>query len=109
MSFSVQKLATFSSNPSKVYFEGLAHFFIYVRDNITLGLKYYSDMKDASLSDLLRQANIKTENQLMVLSDSSCQYCPDIGINTGAHIIFYQGGPIDHGTHVPRPLSQSNA
>ena len=29
--------------------------------------------------------------------------------STGAYIIFYQGGPIDHGTHVPGPVSQSSA
>ena len=26
-----------------------------------------------------------------------------------AYIIFYQGGPIDHGTHVPGPVAQSSA
>ena len=40
-----------------------------------LGVKYYSDMKYAPLSDLLRQASINTDNQLMALSDSSWQYC----------------------------------
>ena len=58
-------------------------------------------MNDAHLSDLLRQASIKTENQLMVFSDSSQQDCPDTGISTGGYIIFYQGGPIDHGINVP--------
>ena len=42
-------------------------------------------------------------------SDSSWQYFPDTGRSTGAYIIFYQGGPIDHGTHVPGQVSQSNA
>ena len=40
-------------------------------DNETFGLKYYADMKYAHLSELLRKSNIKTENQLMVFSDSS--------------------------------------
>ena len=31
------------------------------------------------------------------------------GRSTGAYIIFYQGGPIDHGTPVPGPVSQSSA
>ena len=31
------------------------------------------------------------------------------GRSTGAYIIFYQGGPIDHGTHVPVPVAQSSA
>ena len=30
-----------------------------------MGLKYYADMNDAPVSDLLRQASIKTENILM--------------------------------------------
>ena len=71
-----------------------------------MGLKYYSDKKDSHLSDLLRQTNIKTDNQLMVFYDYSCQYCPDTGRSTRAYIIFYQGGPIDHGTRVTGPFDE---
>ena len=39
-------------------------------------------------------------------SDSSWQHCPETGRSTGAYIIFYQGGPIDHGTHVSRTVAQ---
>ena len=45
----------------------------------------------------------------MAFSDSSWQDFPDTGRSTGAYIIFYQGGPIDHGTHVPGPFAQSSA
>ena len=45
----------------------------------------------------------------MDFSDSSWQDCPDNERSTGAYIIFYQGGPIDHGTHVPGPVAQSSA
>ena len=45
----------------------------------------------------------------MDFSDSSWQYCPDTGRITGAYIIFYQGGKIEHGTHVPVPVAQSSA
>ena len=45
----------------------------------------------------------------MDFSDSSWQDFPVTGISTGAYIIFYQGGPIDHGTHVPVPVAQSSA
>ena len=76
---------------------------------MTLGLKYYADTNDAPVTDLLRQANIKTKNHLMSFSDSSCQYCPDTGRSTKAYIIFYQGGPINHVTHVPGPVAQSIA
>ena len=66
-------------------------------------------MKDVLLSHLLRQDSIKTENQLMAFSDSSWKYCLDTGRSTGAYIIFYQYGPIDHGTHFPGPVPQSSA
>ena len=74
-----------------------------------MGLNYYAYLNDAPVTDLLRQANIITKNHLMAFSDSSWQGCPDTGRSTGASIIFYQGGPIDHGTHVPGPVSQSSA
>ena len=45
----------------------------------------------------------------MDFSDSSWQDCPDTGRSTGAYIIFYQGGIIDHVTHVPVPVAQSSA
>ena len=44
----------------------------------------------------------------MDFSDSSWKYCPDTGRSTEEYIIFYQGGPIDHGTHVPGPVAQSS-
>ena len=73
------------------------------RDNITLRLNYYANMKDSHLYDLLRQAIINTKNQLMDFSDSSWQDCPDTGRSTRSYIILYQDGPLDHGTHVPVP------
>ena len=104
LSFAVHKLANFSVNPGKVHFEGLMHLLRYIRNNKTLGLKYYADMNDVPVSDLLRQASIKTENHLMDFFDSSWQDCPDNGRSTVAYIIFYQGGTIEHGTHVPGPV-----
>ena len=77
LSFAVHKLAKFSANPGKVHFEGLVHLLRYIRDNKTLGLKYYADLNDAPVTDLLRQANIKTKKRLMTFSDSSWQDCPD--------------------------------
>ena len=56
--FAVHKLAKFSENPGKVQFGDLVNLLRYIRDNKTLRLKYYSDMNDALLSDLLRQASI---------------------------------------------------
>ena len=71
LSFAVHKLEKFSANPGKVNFEGLIHLLRYIRDNNTLGLKYYADLNDVPVTDLLRQANIKTKNHLMDFSYSS--------------------------------------
>ena len=108
LSFALHKLTKFSANTGKVHFEGLINLLRYIRDNKTLGLKYYADINDAPVTNLLRQANIKTKNHLMAFSDSSWQDCPDTGRSIGEYIIFYQGGPIDHGTHVPGPVAQSS-
>ena len=49
----------------------------------------------------MRQARIKSDNQLVVFSDSICQYYSNIG--------FYKYGPSDHCTHVPVTVSPYNA
>ena len=64
--FEVHKLVKFSSNTDKVNFEGLSHLLRYIRETNNLGLKYYSKIEDAPLSDLFGKYRIKTENQLMV-------------------------------------------
>ena len=66
--FALHKLESFSSNPGKLNFEGLVHLLRYIRDNNNLVLRYYSNVEDAPLSDLLIQARIKSENQLMIFS-----------------------------------------
>ena len=45
----------------------------------------------------------------MAFSDSSWKDCPDTSRSTGTCIIFYQGDPIDHGTHVTGPVAQSSS
>ena len=65
LSFAVQILSKVSANSGKVHFEGLMNLLRYIRDNKTLVLKYYADMNDAPVTDLLRQASITTENHLM--------------------------------------------
>ena len=82
--FEVHKLAKFSENTGKVHYEGLVHILRYSRDNNTLGLKYEADMNDAPVSDMLRQASIKTENHLMAFYDYSWRDFPDTSRITGA-------------------------
>ena len=109
LSFVVRKLAKFSSNLGKLYFEGFIQFLRKIGYNKTMGLKYYAEIRDATLSDMLRQASIKTDNQLMTFSGSIWKDFPDNGRITGGYIILYQGGPVDHGTHFPGLVDQSSA
>ena len=50
-------------------------------------MKYYADLNNAPVTDLLRQANINTEDHLMAFSDSSWKDCPYTGRSKGACII----------------------
>ena len=45
----------------------------------------------------------------MDFSDPSWKDFPDTGRSTGAYIILYQGGTIDHGTHVPIQVDKLSA
>ena len=45
----------------------------------------------------------------MAFYDSSWQYFPDTSRSTWVYFIVYQGGRIDHGTHVPGTVAQSSA
>ena len=45
----------------------------------------------------------------MAFSKFSLQDCPDTGRSIEAYIIFYQGGTIYHGKHVPVPFAESSA
>ena len=74
LSFSVQKLETFSENSGELHFEGLVHLLRYIGYNKTLGLNYYANINDAPVSDLLIQASINTENHLMTFYYSILQF-----------------------------------
>ena len=105
MSFAVHKLAKFSPSTGNVHYEDLLQLLRYIWDNKTLGLKHHADIKGAPLSDLLRQASIKTEKKLMAFSDYSWQIFPDTGRSTESCNIYDQHGPIYHGAHVLRPAT----
>ena len=77
-------------------------------ENKNLSLMYYAKIDDENLSDLFIQDIIYIKRHLLVCSNYSYQDCPDTGISTGSYIVFYLGGPINHCTHVPGPVSQSS-
>ena len=82
LSLVVNRLEKFSSNFGKVHFEILVHLLRYIRYYKTLELKYHDDINYALLSDMLRGASIKTENQLMAFFGSSWQDCLETDTST---------------------------
>ena len=94
LGFAVHNLAKFSAKPGKLHSEGLVHLLRLIRYNNTLVLKYYANINGAPVSDLLRQATIKTENTLMGFSDFSWKDCLGTGRSTGSYIIFIKVGKL---------------
>ena len=45
----------------------------------------------------------------MTFSDYSWQYCTENDRSTVSYMIFDQGGPIDHGTHITGSVAEPNA
>ncbi|MGH7973945.1 MAG: reverse transcriptase domain-containing protein [bacterium] len=106
--FAVMKLVKFSNNPGKSHFEALIHLLGYIRDNASLGLRFYSNLEEAPVTKLLKEHNITPRRALFSFSDSSWQDCPDTGRSTGSNVIFYQGGVVDHSSFVPGPVAMSS-
>ncbi|MGH3054708.1 MAG: reverse transcriptase domain-containing protein, partial [Gaiellaceae bacterium] len=106
--FAVMKLVKFNNNPGKIHFEALIFLLGYLRDNPYLGIKFYSNIADAPVTQLLRSQNITPSSNFYSFSDSSWQDCPTSGRSTGSYLIFYQGGVVDHSSFVPTPVAMSS-
>ena len=61
------KLAIVSTNPGEVHFKCLVHLLRCIGYNNTFGLKYYANINDALVYELLRQTSIKTKNELTAI------------------------------------------
>ena len=71
----------------------MVHILRYTRDNTTFVLNYYANINDALVSDLLIQASIKTENQLMdflILVGKIVQTLAEVQENTLYFIKVFQ-------------------
>ena len=82
---------------------------IYIRDKTNFWLTYYAKIDYSYLSDILRQASIKSLNNTLVIFYSRYQDCTDTGRSTGSWIVFYEGETIDYWTHVPGAVAHPGA
>jgi hypothetical protein len=107
--FAVNKLAKFSRSPGRTHFTVLIHLLRYLRDNVFLGIKFYSNFMEAPLINALQSQNIVQSHPFLGFSDSSWNDDTDTGRSTGCFIITYMGGVVDHSSNMPDPVALSSA
>jgi hypothetical protein len=75
----------------------------------TAGIKFYADPKQSPLHDKLKEigAEWACEHDIITVSDSSFQDCPDTGRSTGGYMCMIQGGVVDAATVVPTIIAHS--
>ncbi len=59
--FAVNKLAKFTHRPGKAHFKAVLHLLRYLRDNIYLGLKFYSEISDSPIIHVLHSNKISQD------------------------------------------------
>jgi hypothetical protein len=107
--YAVNKLAKLTRRPGQVHFEALLHLLRYLRDNSLYGVRFYSNISDAPLYQMLLKQNIEEKHTFFGFTDSSWNDDPDNGRSTGCYIITYMGGIIDHSSNMPDPVALSSA
>jgi hypothetical protein len=110
LQFAIRKLAKYMRLPGRTHFRAIQHLLHHIRCNHTFGLKYYSNVLESPLSELLFSNNIDPlESPMYVFADSSWQDCPDTGRSTGGYHIFAQGNIVDSAMTFPVPVALSSA
>jgi len=105
----VNKLAKFTRKPGVKHFEALLHVLRYLRDNMLLGIKFYSDCSRSPLITMLQSQEIKQEEVFFGFPDSSWNDDINTGRSTGCFIITYMGRIVDHSSNMPDPVALSSA
>ena len=108
--FAVNKLAKYSKKPGEVHMQALIHLLRYLRDNSYLGVKFYCNITQSPVYNiLLTTKNFDTSQLMFVFCDSSWNDDVDTGRSTGCYLIYYMGGVVDHSSNMPDPIALSSA
>ncbi len=89
--------------------EALLHLLRYLRDNMYLGLKFYSNITMSPITRLLSINGISLNNPLCTFTDSSWNNDTDTGRSSGCFTTFYMGGVVEHSSNMPDPVALSSA
>jgi hypothetical protein len=109
ITYAVVKFAKYTRRPGVVHMEALLHLLRYLRDNMYLGLKFYSDITMSPITRLLSSNGNSLDNPLCTFTDSSWNDDIDTGRSSGCFMIFYMGGVVEHSSNMPDPVALSSA
>jgi hypothetical protein len=85
--------------------KALLHLLRYVRDNIYLGLKYYSDITMSPITRLLSSNGTSLDNPFHTSTYSSWNDNIDRARSSGCFIIMHMGGVVDHHANKSDPVA----
>jgi hypothetical protein len=95
--------------PGKNHFIALIHVLRYLRDNINLGIHFYSDITRSPVHLMLTKLGHDACHLFFGFSDSSWNDNIDTGRSTGCFLMFYMGGLVDQSSNLPDPVALSSA
>ena len=105
--FIVNKLAKACTAPGDEDFKALLWLFGYLRAEPEWGTRFYSDITESPISEILSKHSIPPSD-IVVFTDASWQDCPDTGRSTTGFLIFYQGGVVDANSMLQIPIAMSS-
>jgi hypothetical protein len=100
ITYAVVNFAKYTRHQGVAHMEALLHLLRYLRDNMYLGLKFYSDITVSPMTRLLSSNGISLNNPLCTFTDSSWNYDTDTGRRSGYFMIFYMGGVVEHSSNM---------
>jgi hypothetical protein len=106
--FIICKLSKACHDPGIKDYEALLWLFGYLRKYPDYCIKFYHDVTQSPVYQILKTHKIPI-SELVILTDSSWQDCPDTGHSTIGEFVFCQGGYVHAQSSLPVPVAMSSA
>jgi hypothetical protein len=106
--WAVGKMSKGCSNPSLKDYHAAFWALGYLRKYTSYGVKLYANYDETPLHKICLSNNIQPK-ELIGMTDSSFQDCPDTGRSTTGYKIFHRGSLCDANSSVPVPVAMSSA
>ena len=106
--WAVGKMAKSCSNPGIKDYEAVFWTLGYLRKYLSYGIKIYSKYEDSPVYKICKDNGIEPRD-IVVMSDTSFQDCPDTGRSTTGYKVFIRGSLCEANSSVPGPVALSSA